>query len=62
MQSEMKDMIEWLDKLPLTPNEMRTAFKYETLTDDGMDTVWINSGKMRVDEISEGTFNNANNL
>lgn len=62
MQSEMKDMVEWLDKLPLTPNEMRTAFKYETLNDDGMDTVWINSGKTRVDEISEGTFNNANNL
>jgi HK97 family phage portal protein len=62
MQEDMVKMIEWLDKLPLTPNEMRTAFKYETLNDDGMDTVWINSGKMRVDDVSEGTFNNANNL
>lgn len=60
MQADMSKMIEWLDKLPLTPNEMRTAFKYETLLDDGMDTVWINSGKTRVDDISEGTFNNAN--
>jgi HK97 family phage portal protein len=60
MQSEMKDMVEWLDKLPLTPNEMRTAFKYETLTDDGMDTVWLNSGKKRIDDISEGVINEAN--
>jgi HK97 family phage portal protein len=60
MQEDMAKMVEWLDKIPLTPNEMRTAFKYETLNEDGMDVVWINSGKTRVDDISEGTFNNAN--
>jgi HK97 family phage portal protein len=60
MQEDLAKMVEWLDKIPLTPNEMRTAFKYETLSEDGMDVVWINSGKTRVDDISEGTFNNAN--
>lgn len=60
MQEDMAKMIEWLDKLPMTPNEMRTAFKYETLTDDGMDIVWINSGKIRVDDVSAGMFDDAN--
>jgi HK97 family phage portal protein len=60
MQEDMAKMIEWLDKLPMTPNEMRTAFKYETLADDGMDTVWINNGKTRVDDVSAGMFDNVN--
>lgn len=60
MQEDMAKMIDWLDKLPMTPNEMRIAFKYETLSDDGMDTVWINSGKIRVDDVSAGMFDNAN--
>jgi HK97 family phage portal protein len=60
MQDDMVSMVEWLDKLPLTPNEMRTAFKYETLNEDGMDVVWLNSGKKRIDDISEGVINEAN--
>jgi HK97 family phage portal protein len=60
MQEDMSKMIEWMDKLPMTPNEMRTAFKYETLTDDGMDSVWINNGKVRVDDVSAGMFDNMN--
>lgn len=61
MQTEMKQMAEALNLLPLTPNEMRTAFKYENIEDqDGMDIVWINSGKQRIDEISDGVINNAN--
>lgn len=60
MQEDMVSMVDWLDKLPLTPNEMRTAFKYETLNEDGMDVVWLNSGKKRIDDISEGVINEAN--
>jgi hypothetical protein len=60
MQTDMKQMAEALDKIPLTPNEVRTAFKYETLEDDGMDVVWINSGKVRIDDVSAEMINNAN--
>src|SRR6478735_1890 len=60
MQTELKQQAETLNLLPLTPNELRTAFKYETLDDDGMDVVWINSGKQRIDDVSEGVMNNAN--
>ncbi|MEF9476778.1 phage portal protein [Chryseobacterium sp. 1B4] len=51
MQEDYKAMVEWMDKAPLTPNEKRTALKYETLPDDGMDTVWINSGLKRIDDV-----------
>lgn len=51
MQEDYKAMIDWMDRAPLTPNEKRTALKYETLPDDGMDTVWINSGLKRIDEV-----------
>ena len=50
MQKDMKEMAETLNLLPLKPNEIRTAFKYESLDDEGMDIVWINSGKQRIDD------------
>lgn len=51
MQDDYKDMIDWMDKAPLTENEKRIALKYETLEVDGMDIVWIASGKKRIDEV-----------
>jgi len=58
MQEDMKKQAEALNLIPLTPNEKRTVFKYETLPDDGMDVVWIN-GK-RIDDVSDGVMNDAN--
>lgn len=55
MQEDMKKQAEALNLIPLTPNEKRTVFKYETLSDDGMDVVWIN-GK-RIDDVSDGVIN-----
>ncbi len=60
MQADMKTQAEALDLIPLTPNEVRTVFKYETLPDDGMDVVWLKSGKQRVDDVSSGMMDNAN--
>jgi len=60
MQTDMKELAETLKLLPLKPNEVRTAFKYETLEDDGMDVVWIDSSKKRIDDVSDGVINNAN--
>ena len=51
MQDDYKDMIEWMDKAPVTENEKRIALKYETLDIDGMDSIWIDSGKKRIDEV-----------
>jgi len=58
MQEDMKKQAEALNLIPLTPNEKRTVFKYETLSDDGMDVVWID-GK-RIDDVSDGVMNEAN--
>jgi HK97 family phage portal protein len=52
MQEDMKKQAESLNLIPLTPNEKRTVFKYETLTDDGMDVVWMPSGQQRIDDVS----------
>jgi HK97 family phage portal protein len=60
MQTDMRAMAEALNLLPLKPNEIREAFKYESLDDDGMDVVWINSGKQRIDDVSPGVIDNAN--
>ena len=54
MQENMTDLVDWLNKSPITPNEFRTAIKYETLPDDGMDVVWIANGKARIDDVSAG--------
>jgi len=62
MQENMKQMAEALNMIPMTPNEFRTAFKYETIDQEGMDVVWINSGKQRIDDVSEGVFNEANKI
>lgn len=52
MQSDYKEMLEWMEKAWLKPNEIRAALKYETLDIDGMDVPWIDSGKKRIDDIS----------
>lgn len=51
MQEDYKMMVDWMHKAPLTPNEIRLALKYETLEDEGMNVVWIESGKKRIDEV-----------
>ena len=56
MQSDIKDMMDWLKDAPVTPNEMRTALKYETLNDDGMDVVWLPTNKQRIDDVSAGVM------
>lgn len=60
MQDDMEAMMNWLSKAPLTPNEIRTALKYDVLTDDGMDIVWVDSNKQRITDVSMEAFDNAN--
>lgn len=51
MQEDFKEMLEWMNNAPITPNEIREAIKYNRLEMEGMDSVWINAGKKRVDEL-----------
>lgn len=51
MQEDMDKMIEWMQKAFLTPNEIRQAVKYETSDLEGMDVVWIDAGKKRIDDV-----------
>lgn len=51
MQEDMDKMIEWMQKAFLTPNEIRSAVKYETSDLEGMDVVWIDAGKKRIDDV-----------
>ena len=50
MQEDYKAMIEWMNLAPLTPNEIRTALKYDTSEVDGMNVIWIPQGKKRIDD------------
>lgn len=52
MQQDYKEMIEWMNKAYLTPNEIRSAFKFETSTIEGMDAIWIDAGKKRIDDVT----------
>lgn len=60
MQEDMKKQAEALNLIPLTPNEKRTVFKYETLADDGMDIVWMPNNLTRIDDVSLGVIDNVN--
>ncbi len=50
MQDDIKTLMEWADKAPITPNEVRDLIKFEPLQNEGMDDIWMNRGKIRMDE------------
>jgi HK97 family phage portal protein len=50
LQEDIKMLMEWLDKAPVTLNEIRELIKFERLEGEGMDDVWIGKGKIRLDE------------
>jgi len=52
MQTEIYKMIEWMVKAPLTPNEIREAINYESLEDENLDVIYINSNLKRIDDPS----------
>jgi HK97 family phage portal protein len=50
MQDDIKLLMEWADKAPITLNEIRELIKFERLENEGMDDVWISRSKIRLDE------------
>ncbi|CAH56643.1 phage portal protein [Flavobacterium phage 11b] len=61
MQTDMVAMASWLNTIPVTPNEIRIAMKYETLNQDGMDIVFMPSNKVRIDDVSNNLIDSAFN-
>jgi HK97 family phage portal protein len=62
MQDDMLKQAQALKEIYATPNEVRAVFKYETLPDDGMDVVWMQSGLKRIDDVSDGVMDDANKI
>jgi len=53
MQEDMKDMISTLKDAPVTKNEFREAIGYDPLPIEEMDKVFVDSGQMPIEEVSE---------
>ena len=56
MQEDVKMLVEAYGSGPFTPNELRAILKAEPLDIDGMDTVYIDGNKRRVDETGLSDF------
>jgi len=50
MQSDVKEMVEAYSKVPITPNEMRELVKLDRIDEEGMDVVWVDGNRRRIDE------------
>jgi HK97 family phage portal protein len=61
MQTDMLALAGWLNTVPITLNEFREAMKYESLDGDGMDVVWVQNNKTRIDDISAAVVDSAFN-
>jgi hypothetical protein len=61
MQEDMALMVDWLSKSPITPNEFRTALKYETSDLEGMDNIYMpmNLMPIGVDQVTTEDINKA---
>jgi hypothetical protein len=61
MQEDMALMVDWLSKSPITPNEFRTALKYETSDLEGMDNIYMpmNLMPIGVDQVNTEDINKA---
>lgn len=52
MQTDISKMIDWMVKAPLTLNEIREAINYESMDDENLDVIYINSNLKRIDDPS----------
>jgi HK97 family phage portal protein len=50
MQEDVKELNDWAKEAPITLQEWRELLKYPRLEVEGMDDVWINRGKIRLQE------------
>jgi len=50
MQTDINTMMDWLNKAPLTPNEIRAEINFDASTEDGTDVIWVPTGRTRIDD------------
>lgn len=50
MQQDVQKMVDAYSNAPITPNEFREVLRFEALEQEGMDSVWIDGNKRRIDE------------
>jgi phage portal protein BeeE len=65
LQEDMAKMVEYLSKMPITPNEFRKVLKWDELKQEGMDVAYQDSGKKEIgkeDDIAVGGFGNENDF
>lgn len=61
LSQDMKELADWLKESDdLTPNDKREAKGYGRIEADGMDDVWINRSKVRMQDVVDGKVNNGN--
>lgn len=56
MQDDNKEKVAWLDKIPLTANEYREAFRYDRTNGPNDDKIMVNSGKKLLDDLGLESF------
>jgi HK97 family phage portal protein len=52
MQSDMKELVEMLDKMPIDLNEFRAAIKYDESPDPNAKKIYISSSKVPLDQVN----------
>lgn len=52
MQTDMKTMAEWINKVPLSANERRAVFNYEEIEGDLMNEIYIPTGLVNINDPS----------
>lgn len=52
MQTDMSEMVKWVNEIPLTLNERREVFNYEDIEDELMNEVYIPTGIVNINDPS----------
>lgn len=58
LSADMKEMVEWLDKMPITSNEFREALGYGRSEEQGADAILINKSKVKLNSTTNDSSNN----
>lgn len=62
LQPDKKELAEWMDKVPLTPNERRAPFGYEALPDENMNKAMIGGNYKLVEDMGIESFAGSGNF
>lgn len=61
MQTDMKNLVETLDKMPISPNEFRRATGYDDDVDPAANKIFMNNTKVPIDQLNQDLGANIQN-